>query len=228
MVASLVAFATVNDVLYGGLTPYSAADPGRPATGASDAGDYLERVPRLVGLFLDRDGGLLRWAPVLALAFGSVWLLWRSRRERLADLLPERLDVEIAAALALLVCGATVAVAAFGAPTTEGSWFPGRHLVAALPCAAALCAWVLRHAPRTGAALGAVTLLGSAWLLVALRTGGAPGWADPGISAPWGPLVDVLPVFGEGSAWAGVLASAAAVLLAALVAREWRARRSVA
>jgi hypothetical protein len=76
--------------------------------------------------------------------------------------------------------------------------------------------------------LGAVTLLGSAWLLVALRTGGAPGWVDPGISAPWGPLVDVLPVFGEGSVWAGVVASAAAVVLATLVAREWRARRSVA
>ena len=226
MVASLVALVTVNDILYGGFTPYAADDPGKPATGAQTPAEYLERAPRLVALSIDRDYGLLRWAPVLALAFLAAWLLWRSRRERLADLVPARRDVEIAAALALAVCAAVVAVAAFGAPTMYGFWFPGRHLVAALPCAAALAAWGLRHAPRVGGALGALTLLASVWLLVALRTGASPGWVDPSTSAPWGPAVGLLPLYGTGSAWADAVAAGTAVALAGLVTREWRGRRS--
>ncbi|MDP9384089.1 MAG: hypothetical protein M3P50_02445, partial [Actinomycetota bacterium] len=179
MFASLVLYVAVNDLLYGGPTPYAADDPGQTATDAAFPAGYLERLPRLTALWVDREYGLLRWAPVLALAFFAVWLLWRSRRERLATLLPERLDLEIAAALVLAVCLGQVVVAAFGAPTMFGFWFPGRHLVAALPCAAALTAWGLRYAPRAGAVLGALTVAASAWLLVDLWTGAAGGWVDP-------------------------------------------------
>ena len=77
------------------------------------SGDYAERLPRLAELWVDRDVGLLRWAPVLALAFLGAWLLWRSRRERLARLVSEQRDAEHAAFLALAVCAAQVAVAAF-------------------------------------------------------------------------------------------------------------------
>ena len=75
-------------------------------------------------------------------------------------------------------------VAAFAAPTLDGDWFPARHLMTAFPVAAALAAWGLRHAPRTGAVLGAVTLLCSAWLVIALAFGGADGWVHPGLDAP--------------------------------------------
>ena len=224
MVGSLVFYLTLNDRLFGGLTPH-AAD-----TGASAAFplDYLERVPRLAGLWIDRDYGLLRWAPVLALSFFAAWLLWRSRRSRVARVAPERLDAEVAAALLLAICAGQVVAAVFAATTMSGSWFPGRHLVAALPAATALAAWGLRHAPRTGSALGALTLLASAWLAVALARGDVDGWTGaPASNAPWGPAERLLPVYGTGSTWAGVAGSLLAAALLALVAREWwRLRRA--
>ena len=103
LLASLVAFATVNERLFSRLTP--VGDWTR-LTGADSAVDYLDRAYRLVALWIDRDYGLLRWAPVFALAFVAVWLLWRSLRDRVARTLPERKDVEAAAGLLVLVCAA--------------------------------------------------------------------------------------------------------------------------
>ena len=101
---------------------------------------------------------------MLALAFLGAWLLWRSRRERLARVVAEQRDAEHAAFLALAVCAAQLAVAAFISRSLEGPWFPGTQLVAALPCAVPLVAWGLRRAPRAGLALGALTLAMSVWL----------------------------------------------------------------
>lgn len=222
--ASIVVFVSINERLFGGVTPYAADLPGETATGAAGLGDYLDRAPRLVGLWIDRDYGLLRWAPVLALAGFAVWLLWRSRRDLVARALPERATAEAAAALLAAVCAAQIVVAAFLSPTMFGFWFPGRHVVCALPCAAALAAWGFQRAPRTGWALAAITLVGSAWLYLELRLGGG-GLVAADSSAPWGPLGGLLPRFGTGSAWASValvLAAAAAVLLAAYEWRHWR------
>ena len=218
IVGSLVFYATLNERLYGGPTPYSAGLPGRTPFGAESATDYLERIPRLAGLWLDRDYGLLRWAPVLALAFFAVWLLWRSHRDQLALVIPARATAEAAAALAVAICAGQLVVAAFGAPTMYGDWFPGRQLVAALPAAAVLCAWGLRRAPRTGAALGAVTLAASVLLLAARDP-----WTPPG-SAPWGPLDVVFPDYRSATAWGIAVAALAVAGLAALVAREARRR----
>ena len=160
MVASIVVYATINDRLFGGLTPYAASASGRSPTGADSVAEHLERLPRLAALWIDRDVGLLRWAPVLALSLFAAWLLWRSRRAHLARLVEARADAEAAAGLALAVWAAVLVVAAFAAPSIAGEWFAGRQLVAGLPLAAALCAWGLRHAPRTGAVLGALTLAG--------------------------------------------------------------------
>ena len=77
MVASLVVCATINDRLYGGLVPSAVAASGEPPTGASSVADYVDRVPRLAALWIDRDAGLLRWAPVLGLCLYAIWLLWR-------------------------------------------------------------------------------------------------------------------------------------------------------
>ena len=72
-----------------------------------------------------------------------------------------------AASLALVVVGVQLLVAAFLVPAIDGNWFPGRYLAPALPAAGALVAWGLRHAPRpVTAALAALTLLASAWVLL--------------------------------------------------------------
>jgi hypothetical protein len=217
-VGSLVFYATLNERLYGGPTPYSAAL--RPALDGGPI-DWLERAPRLAGLWLDRDYGLLRWAPVFALAFFAGWLLWRSRREQLARLVPDQAVAEAAAGLAMAVCVGAALVAAFAATTMHGDWFPGRHLAAALPVAGALCAWGLRHAPRVGAVLGAIAVFASAWLLIA-----RDAWAPPGTAAPWGPLERLLPDYRTTTAWGIVLAAALAAALGALAVREARRYRA--
>jgi hypothetical protein len=161
---SAVVYITVNDRLFGSLTPHGVAGGG--PTGASGIAEHLERAPRLVTLWLDPDDGLLLWSPFVALAFVSVWLLWRSRRERLAVAVFDQVDVEVGAAFLALVTGAVVLVAAFLAPSIDGAWYPARQLVPALPLLAALCAWGLRFAPRVGAALATLTLAASVVALV--------------------------------------------------------------
>jgi hypothetical protein len=195
MVASLVVYATINDRLYSGLVPSSVAASGEPPTGADSVGDYAGRAPRLAALWLDRDVGLVRWAPVLLLVLFSIWLLWRARSQHLARVVAEHADAEAAAGLSLLVCGAVLLVAAFAAPTLSGDWFPARQLVAAFPVAVGLVAWGLRHAPRTGAVLAALTLGCSLWLVLAFAFGSADGWVHPGVDAPYGPLLQLLPRF---------------------------------
>lgn len=221
---SLVMFATINDRLYGGLTPSAAESPGQSGTDPAFPAGYLDRAHRLLSLWIDGDYGVLRWAPFGALALWSLWLLWRSRREHVARAVPERIDAEVAAGLLTLVCAAQVFVAAFFSPTASGLWFPGRYLIAALPIAAALAAWGLRHAPRVGALLAALTVAASAWLYLELRLGDG-SWIFPPQRVPFGPLRDVLPQWGADSPWPTVVSVAAIAALLALVAREWRSRR---
>ncbi len=221
---SAVMFVTINDQLFGGFTPTAADVAGRGLDDLSVA-DIADRAPRLVGLWLDRSYGLLRWAPVLALAVFALWLLWRSRRDHLSRLLLERRDVEVAAGLCALIGGAQVFVAAFVAPTMFGFWFPGRYLIPALPLAVALVAWGLRHAPRTGAVLVAVTAVTSVWWYAELRIGGG-AIIGPSSRAPLGPLDGALPLFGAGSAGAVVTLALAGAALACLLAFEWRAWRA--
>jgi hypothetical protein len=192
----LVAFATAvyvgaNDRLYGGPSPDSAGGPG---LGADSLGDVLGRAYRLVGLWIDRDAGLLRWAPIVALAVGGAWLLLRERHVRVAAAIPTLRAAEATAALCALACAAQLLVATFVAPAMHGAWFPGRHLVPALPLAVPLVALARRRLPRTGAALGLVTVAGSIWLYVAVRTGGSTLVGDRP-DAPLGPLTALLPRF---------------------------------
>ena len=221
---SAVMYVTVNDQLYGGFTP-AAADIGGHGLADLSASDYLDRAPRLVALWLDRSYGALRWAPVIALAFFALWLPWRSRRDHLARVLPDRHDVEASATLSALVCAGQVLVAAFLAPTMFGFFFPGRYLVAALPPVVPLVAWGLRTAPRAGGVLVALTVLTSLWWFAELRIdeGAIVG---PTSSAPLGPLDASLPLFGTGSAGATVAFAAVGAALLGLLVFEWRSWRA--
>jgi hypothetical protein len=221
---SVALYVAMNEAIYGGPTPYAAEDPGQTATDASFPGGYLSRAYRLVALFLDREYGLLRWAPVFALVFAGLWWLWRSRRDRLTRAMAGVRPVELAAGLCAAALGAQVLVAAFGAPTMFGFWFPPRHLLAGLPLAVPLVAWGLRHMPRVGSALAALTVVASAWLYADVR------WGDGSLvgdrpDAPFGPLTKLFPLFGPGGGWPFWLAGAIGVAVALLVLREARAAR---
>jgi hypothetical protein len=217
-------YVALNEAIYGGPTPYAASGPGETATGAGFPGGYLERAYRLVALFIDREYGLLRWAPVFLLAFAGGWWLWRSRRDLLARAVPDVRETEMVAGLCAAALGAQVLVAAFLAPTMFGFWFPPRHLLAALPLAIPLVAWGLRHLPRAGSVLIALTLAASVWLYVDVRLGGGSLAADRP-DAPFGPLTDLLPLFTAGGGWPFWLAGAVGIALAALVLREALAAR---
>ena len=104
---------------------------------------------------------MLRWAPLVALAFYALWLLWRSRRDHIARALPERAAVEVAATLCALACAAQVLVATFIAPTMFGFFFPGRYLLAALPLFGSGSAGVTVTLALAGA--GLVALVASEW-----------------------------------------------------------------
>ena len=170
--ASLVFYVSLNERLYGGVTPLASL--GGPATGASTVAEHAERIGRLPLLVADPGAGILIWAPVVVLAFAGVWLLWRSRHERLGRVVADQRDAEHAAFLALAVCVAQVLVAVFTVPSLDGAWFPGRQLAPALPCAVALIAWGWRRLPRAGAALAAVTVAMTVWVLLA-----GDGWTAP-------------------------------------------------
>jgi hypothetical protein len=219
---SVALWAAVNEGLYGGLTPSSVEGDG-----ASFPGGYIARAYRLVALFIDRDYGLLRWAPVFALALSGVWLLWRSRRDRLARAVPGVRDIQLAAGVCAAALGTQLLVAAFLAPTMFGFWFPSRHLLAGLPLAIPLCAWGLRALPRLGTALAALTVAASVWLYLDVRL------ADGGLAAgrpdaPFGPLTDAFPLFTRGAVWPYALSGALAAALAALAFFELRHSRQMA
>jgi hypothetical protein len=137
VLVSAVVYLSINERLFGGLTPAAARDHGP-----------LLPPPEIA----DVAGALLQ-APLVALAAVGVWLLWRSHRERLAVIAADQVDVETAATLC--ACLAAVALA----------WPREATLVVALPASAGLVAWGMRRAPRTGALLALATLAQSAWLL---------------------------------------------------------------
>lgn len=218
---SVAFYVGLNEALYGGPTPYSADVAGAPATKADFPLGHLERSYRLIGLFTDREYGLLRWAPVFLLLFGGAWLLWRAHRERLAAALPSHRTAQVTGALCAAVLGAQLFVAAFLSPTMFGFWFPGRHVVAGLVLAIPLVAWALRHAPRLGAALALLGVAASVWVWIDVRYGGG-GLVGPLPDAPWGPLVRAFPRYGDSPwpyAWAGVVGAALAAAIAWELAR---------
>jgi len=223
---SAFVYVRVTETLYGGLTPYAADGVDGNGTGVASASDLAERAYRLVALLVDREFGLLRWAPVLVLGLLGAWLLYGDRREGLRRALPSHAAAERAAAL----CGAAIAaqfmVAAFLAPGMFGFFFPGRHLVAVLPLTLPFIAWGLRRAPRLGLGLAVLTLVASVWLVVDVRLGNG-GLAAGRPDAPWGPLEALLPSFREDAIGPALVAGLLGLSVVALfVADEVRRRRA--
>ncbi|WP_205699219.1 hypothetical protein [Conexibacter sp. SYSU D00693] len=193
VLTSAVVYVTANGQLFGGVTPNDAALQEGGVTGATSATDYLDRLPRVLGLWVDRDAGLLRWAPVFALAGVGLWLLWRSQRDRLAMVVSDQVDVEVTAQFYALLAAALFASAVVLAPEDLGPWFAGHELVVALPPLTALAAWGWRFAPRLGTALAVLTVAASAWVLIAGWGSADAGLRPPTGPLPWGGLQDLLP-----------------------------------
>jgi hypothetical protein len=228
---SVALFVGLSEGLYGGPTPYSADAPGQSATGAGDPIDYLERSYRAIALFADRHFGLLRWAPVLALALYGAWLLLRERRSGLARAIPALRAEQSAGVLCAAVAGAQLVVAVFPAPlfAEPGFAFPGRQLVAALPVAIPLVALALRRVPRIGALLGVITFAASVWIWLHARLAPGGGFVRGLPDAPFGPLDVVLPRFVPGAIYPWVFGAVAVTsLAAAIVLTEWRRSHRVA
>jgi hypothetical protein len=146
-----------------GATAVALLGIDQPDRRAATDGDGLERVGRVL---VD----VLRWAPVLVLAFVGAYLLLRSRRERVSRAIPARRDAEVAAALAGTALLALWGVAAFGSLGAG----------AGVPLAAAYAAWGMRRAPRIALLLGLAGLGLTIWMVVALAGGNAHGWLDSG------------------------------------------------
>jgi hypothetical protein len=214
---SIAVLVGLNEALFGGPTPHAADPPGTSATGADTLGDYLGRTWRLAALFVDRDYGAVRWAPVVALTFAGGWGLYRASRERLARAIAGIAEEHAVARLCAVAVLAGVLVAVFFVADVSDHGFPVHQLIAVMPLAVPLVALGLRQAPRIGAALALLGFAGSAWLWVAVRSGGALLTDRP--RAPWGPLTDVFPRF-HGGVWPYVLLAAVLVALTIPVLRE--------
>jgi hypothetical protein len=156
-VALGVVYVVAHRVLYGGWTVYAAGD--HFVNGDLDvvgfAPDYAGRSRRLLGLLVDRDFGLLRWAPFWVLAVPALAAVARRRPAG-------------AAALGLPLA-AGWATATWVALTMHGWWWPGRQVVVVLPLAVLAVAWWVAQVPRAAhlaTILGAVGAFLWAWLLV--------------------------------------------------------------
>lgn len=137
--------------VYGALTPYSVNLIYYGASTAELTGEHLAfvaRAYRIVGLFVDQQFGIGRWAPLLLLAAAAVPLLWHRG---------------YAGRLTLALFGMQVLMATVVAITMRGWWFPGRTLLAVLP----LLAWAIaeacivggRRVPAAAVLLGAYSVL---------------------------------------------------------------------
>jgi hypothetical protein len=159
---------------YGGLTPYAVnlLYAGQDTVELVRLHwEFVDRLYRLLGLWVDREFGLVRWAPVLALALPGAWLLVR-RRPAMAGPL-------------LAVIAVQVLVATFLAITMRGWWFPGRMLIVVLPLLVPLLAAMLAWArPRwaiwtIAGLLSLATIDATVSMWRAVRTGAATLAVNP-------------------------------------------------
>ena len=164
-------FAAFHLYLFGGLTPYgNNAVYAQWNTAEILAGhiEFGERYYRLWGLFIDRQFGIGRWAPLLLVAVpGLALLAVRKGGLRLV--------------LALVL--AQLLVATFVAITMMGWWFAGRTMVTVLPLLVIPIALVVARSPLWGkvgvALLGCYSLAITVGLASAAQAGEVTIAVDP-------------------------------------------------
>ncbi len=196
---SVLLYLTIHDRLYGGSSPDAVLPPGMTGTGAHGLGEHLHRLPRLVGIWLDPDVGLLWWAPGTVLVLVGVWRLWRTRSDRLWKIVPEQIDVDVTAGMSLAVVGAGLLSAVFIVPVLHGTWFAGHDMVAVFAFGAALAAWGAQRVPRVAVALLALTVFAGVWFVAAgLLAHGVGVNPAHGPLLPWGGATGALPSWPSG------------------------------
>ncbi|MGE4429088.1 MAG: hypothetical protein AB7G37_21770 [Solirubrobacteraceae bacterium] len=191
---SAVIYLTVHDRVYGGPTPWAGATGWGIPTDFDGLADGIGRaLAGPLGVLVDRDFGLLRWAPVLLLVGVAVWRLVHWRRTRLHRVFADEIHVEVIAGFVLLVTVALVLPYAILSPWPTTNWLGGPGAAPALLLLAPLVAWGWQRAPRTGAVVGGLTAVATVWLLAAGLLDPAAGTAPPTGALPWAGLEDVLP-----------------------------------
>jgi hypothetical protein len=196
LLLSAFVFLTVHDRLFGGPTPWAPQVGWSLPTYFDGVGDVLARIVLSpVGLLLDRDLGLLRWAPVLALVFVAVWRLVHWRRSRLFRVFADEIHVEVSVLFLLLVLVAATVPYAILSPWPATNWLGGAGAVVALPVAAATVGWAWQRVPRAGAVLAGLTVVATVWTLAAGVLDPSAGSDPPRGAVPWAGAEQVLPVF---------------------------------
>src|SRR2546423_8678732 len=74
---SAALYVGISEGLYGGGTAHSTALSGESGVDVAFPDAFIGRTYRVVALLIDRDYGVVRWAPVLALAAVGAVVLWR-------------------------------------------------------------------------------------------------------------------------------------------------------
>lgn len=195
LLISALIYITVHDRMFGGPTPWFPEVGWSLPTFFDGVGHGIARIlGGPLGLLVDRDYGLLVWAPVLALVGVATWRLVSWRRTRLHRAFSDEIHVEVIALFLLLVFAVATVPYAILSPWPELNWLGGPGAAVALPVAAATVGWGWQRAPRTALALSGLTVVATAWLLVAGLLSGAVGTDPPTGPLPWGGVEDVLPV----------------------------------
>jgi hypothetical protein len=192
-VASAAAFVAFHLATFGELTPYSVNSVYAGENTGQVVDSHItmstDRIYRLWGIFIDRRFGLVRWAPVLALAIPGALLLARR-------------GIDGALIVSLLVV--QLLVATFVAITMMGWWFPGRTMATVLPLFAVPIAVVLMEGGRAVRALFGVLTVYSVLVTILLARAGqleqvtiaVDPWEMPGL-----PFRVVAPIFPQYTSW---------------------------
>ena len=160
-------------------------------TGADSVAEHLERVPRLAALWIDRDVGLLRWAPVLALSVvrgrgccGARAAPHVARAGRASARRRGRRGALRCSAAARPCCSSRRSPR----PTIAGEWFAGAASSSpALPDgrrAVRRGACATRRAPAPCSARSRSLVLGAGSVLALSRSGTPAGGRDRAWTAP--------------------------------------------
>ena len=175
--ASGAAYVGWHLAAFGALTPYQTNLVYEGASAASVLASHVafeDRVYRLSGLFIDRQFGVGRWAPILLAVLPALPLASRGSRSG-----------PLVVALVL----AQVLVATFLSVTMMGWWFPGRMLIAVMPLFAFALTAIAARLPRPGilamCVAGAYSVLVTGLLVVASRGGEVTLAVDPFRMSAW-------------------------------------------